>query len=80
MSIQAINKEYQTEVNRAYSHYRNYHELVNAGSDSSGKDELKDNNQKQLKAFDKYYDLYCSLPQPEQVNFDLQHIQLHGYA
>ena len=58
--ITAINKKYQGAVNRAYKHYRKYHELVNAESCED----------KQSAAFDKYEDILGDLPKRERDNFD----------
>jgi hypothetical protein len=79
MIIQAINKKYQSAINKAYQHYRTYHEYVNLDGTFETDKEQNANDRKQATQFDKYYNIYEELPKREQHNFDRQHKNIHGY-
>lgn len=68
--IIAINKKYQSLINKCYRNYRKYHELVNNES----------SEQKQADKFDIYLECLDELPKREQVNFNKQHFNIHGYT
>lgn len=70
MTITAINKKHQAAVNKAYKHYRAYHELVNA----------EESEAKQARKFEAYLDIFEGLPARERKNFEKQHIAIHGYS
>lgn len=81
MTIIAINKTHQTALNRAYRAYRKYHLLVNQEDsfDPCSKD-MDRLTAKQEKAFDAYIEIYEELPKREQMTFNQQHKNLHGYT
>lgn len=70
VSITAINKKYQTAVNKAYKLYRDYHDLVNS----------EESETKQAKKFENYLNIFEELPVREQKNFEKQHTKIHGYS
>ena len=80
MSIKSVNKKYQNKINTLYSHYRNYHNIVNLDGTFETDKEQRLNDRKQLQAFDKYYNLFGVLPKREQSNFERQHKAIHGYT
>lgn len=69
--IRAINKKYQSTVNKAYRDYRIYHEEVNSESPRLIKQQM---------AFERYEEALSLLPAREVTNFNKVHKSLHGYT
>ena len=79
MAITAINKTYQSAINKAYKHYRAYHALTNLDGTFDTDKEQNANDKKQATQDEKFSNIYGELPKREQDNFDRQHKAIHGY-
>jgi hypothetical protein len=81
MSIKAINKKYQSAINKAYKAYREYYRLVDLDdSFELYSKELRKNELKQELVFDKHLEYLAEMPQREQINFVKMHTKIHGYS
>lgn len=80
MTIKAINKTHQKNVNKAYKAYRKYHACVNLEGQFPSDAGAYRNAVKQANAFEDYENAFGELNAREQVNFDKQHTTLHGYS
>lgn len=81
MTIKAINKKYQSPVNKAYTALRKYYALVDISDnlDLYSK-EMKSVEAKQEKAYNNYLDILDNLPAREKAYLSKQHFALHGYT
>ena len=79
--ISALNKKYQPAINRAYKYSRKYHGLVNLNdSFDLYSAAARANEKKQANAFDSYLEYFDELPKREQLNFQAQYKNIHGYG
>ena len=76
MKLTAINKKYNSKINRMYSHYRTYHELINLIDTYYNTNKLE---RRIEKAFEKFETIKSELPAREVAHFETQHFKLHGY-
>ena len=77
--IKAINKKYQRAINKAYKNSRLYHKHVNLDGTFNTEKEQRASERKVEKFYDVYFDVFYSLPQREQLNFNKAYKALHGY-
>jgi hypothetical protein len=81
MTITAINKKYQSALNKAYKAYRKYYALVDLENDVEPCSRAMDSLMlKQERAFDQYLEIFDNLPARERVSFAKQHLINHGYT
>jgi DNA-directed RNA polymerase specialized sigma24 family protein len=78
-AITAINKTHQSMVNRAYNHFRKYHNFVNLDGTFDTDKEQSKNDRQQAKSYDLFNECFDELPKREQMNLDKQHKIIHGY-
>ena len=79
MKLTAINKKYDSKINRMYSHYRKYHELTNLIDIAMTQKSVNELERRIEKAFEKFETIKAELPAREFTHFESQHFKLHGY-
>lgn len=77
--ITAINKKYQTTVNRAYKALRAYHDLVNLDGTFNTEAAQNKNERAAENKHNSFLELFDQLTLREKKSFHNQHHALHGY-
>ena len=80
--LTALNKKYQARINQVYNADRKYHRLVNL---QDGRHDITAAQEsaieyKQEVAFNKFEELWATLPKREQANANKQYFAIHGYS
>lgn len=83
-TINALNKKYQARVNQVYKADRLYHVAADHSafldSYDASKYEISKAAYKQEVAFNKFENLWETLPKREQANANKQYTVIHGYS
>lgn len=89
VTVNATNKQFngvftfdtiKATINKAYKHFRKYHNFVNLDGTFETDKQQATNDRKQAKQYELYEDTFNELPQREQLSFNKYHKELHGYS